>query len=494
MGEYGLPGPRPAPDALIGPAALASPEAVEVLIGPALRAAAVGVARRGGPGPAGSADEVAAAVTARIAPVLPEEGVGAPAALAELSTALTEFGVDPRHPWCTAHLHTPPLAVAVGADAVASMVNPSLDSWDQAPSANVIESLVTDAVARAVYPDAVAPDCVVTTGGTDSTLTGLLLAREHLRGRGDVRIVCAANAHHSVSRAAWMLGMRPPVVVPAVDGRADVAAMAAVLPGLGDAVVVVATAGTTDCGVVDALADIAELGRRHGAWVHVDASYGGLGVFGGERLRGLLAGMDRADSVALDFHKLGWQPVAAGMLAVRDQRRLAPLAMQADYLNADDDTEAGLPDTLGRSWRTSRRVDAFKIAATFRALGRRGLATLVDRCCATAADLAEQIARRPGLCLWGRPELSTVLFRPSVCDELGPYGDELIAELRRTLLTDGRAVLGRATMPDGAGRDEVWLKLTVLHPHATAGDYTGLLDLVGTRAADLADQLVRPAR
>ena len=136
---------------------------------------------------------------------------------------------------------------------------------------------------------------------------------------------------------------------------------------------VVATAGTTDTGAIDplgALADVvAATARTAPSLLHVDAAYGGPLLFS-DRHRTRLAGVERADSVTLDLHKLGWQPVAAGLLTVPDRAALAPLAHRADYLNADDDTEAGLPDLLGRSLRTTRRPDVLKIAVTLRALGR----------------------------------------------------------------------------------------------------------------------------
>lgn len=183
--------------------------------------------------------------------------------------------------------------------------------------------------------------------------------------------------------------------------------------------------------------------------------------------RAKLAGLERAHSVALDLHKLGWQPVAAGLLAVPDRARLAPLAVTADYLNADDDTEAGLPDLLGRSLRTTRRPDILKVAVTLRALGRTGLAALVDRTCATAQRLADLITEHPGLELYERPTMTTVLFRPVVAT------DEETAAIRRTLLDEGSAVLGRARA-DG----RLWLKATLLNPHATPGDLEALIALV----------------
>jgi len=227
-----------------------------------------------------------------------------------------------------------------------------------------------------------------------------------------------------------------------------------------------ATAGTTDAALIDPLPAVADLCAAHGADLHVDAAYGGP-VLLSDLHRPLLAGLDRARTVTVDLHKLGWQPAAAGLLAVRDTADLAVLGHSADYLNADDDTEAGLPDLLGRSLRTTRRPDVLKTAVTLRALGRSGLGALVDTCMALAQELAALVEKAPGLELYARPTLTTVLFRP-----LGAP-DATVAAIRRTLLTEGRAVLGRATA-DG----RLWLKATLLNPHTTPDDLADILTLV----------------
>ncbi|RBL84715.1 aspartate aminotransferase family protein, partial [Streptomyces cavourensis] len=184
--------------------------------------------------------------------------------------------------------------------------------------------------------------------------------------------------------------------------------------------------------------------------------------------------LDRAVSVTFDLHKLGWQPVAAGVLAVADTALLAPLSLRTDYLNADDDTEAGLPDLLGRSLRTTRRPDALKIAVTLQALGRTGLAALIDTTVTTAHHLADLITKTPALDLYDRPTITTVLFRPTDAD------DHTVATLRRTLLNRGHAVLGRAH-----ARGHLWLKATLLNPHTTPQDLQALIDLVTATTADL---------
>ncbi|MGV9310832.1 pyridoxal phosphate-dependent decarboxylase family protein [Streptomyces sp. NPDC003691] len=433
------------------------------LVDTVLNALGAGAASRGGPFPPGGPERVGAVLRHALGDPLPEHGTGAHEALTTLVRAVAHGSADPGHPLCAAHLHTAPLALAVAADLATAVLNPSLDSWDQAPAASELEAAVTAALAALVFPGAAHPDAVVTTGGTESNQLGLLLARER---HGAVRVLCGTAAHHSVRRAAWLTGLPEPLPVPGPGGLLDPAELDAALSTIPGPRLVVATAGTTGTGAIDPLPAVADLCARHGAALHTDAAYGGALLLS-DRHRDRLAGLDRSDSVALDLHKLGWQPVAAGLFAVRDRDRLAPLAVTADYLNPEDDTEAGLPDLLGRSLRTTRRPDILKIAVTLRALGRTGLGALVDRTVALAAEFARLIAARPGLELLADPALTTVVFRPA-----GASDDE-VAGIRRTLLAEGTAVLGR-TRAEG----RLWLKATLLNPRTTPRDLTELIALV----------------
>lgn len=452
---------------------ISGPEQLRPLVNAALEGLAKGAVERDGPLPAGGPDRVTRSVRS-VGALLPKDGVGATQALAELARTFVAGAADAAHPSCAAHLHAPPLAVAVVADLVASALNSSLDSWDQGPSGTVLESEVVRVLADLVGygPEATG---AVTSGGTESNLTALALARDRavLRHRGEHRVFCSADAHFSILRAAEVLGMGPDAVVSIpVDAhhRMDVAVLRAHLAAARDGsetpVAVVATAGTTDLGVIDPLPDIADAARESGVWMHVDAAYGGGALFS-ERLAPLLANLDRADSVALDLHKFGWQPVAAGVLLTRDAALFAPLERRVAYLNPEDDERAGYHSLLGRSLRTTRRADAFKMAVTLRALGRRGLGELVDRCHELTRLAAARIAATPRLELYQDPVLSTLVFRflPSRGDP-----DLVNARLRRGLLAAGRAVVGRTEV-----RGALYLKLTLLNPHATEADVDTLL-------------------
>ncbi|WP_406298794.1 aspartate aminotransferase family protein [Embleya sp. NBC_00888] len=485
---------------------------LRALVEVALSALEAGVGARGGPLPAGGPSVVAAEVARVLGPgalgagaagafasargaagggpgPLPVIGVGESAALRELSALLAWGTADPADPHCAGHLHCPPLAVAVAADLVAAALNPSLDSWDQAPAASALEVEVVAALAGLVGFTPGVAGGTITSGGTEANLMGLLLARDAAGpGVGRRRILCSQAAHFSVRRCAGLLGLGEDAVVtvPAgADHRMDPDALAAagrrVLAGNDRIAAIVATAGTTDLGAIEALPAIASVARELHAWLHVDAAYGGGALFS-DRLAPLLVGLDRAHSVGLDLHKLGWQPIAAGVFLVRDAALLGPLAQRAAYLNPDDDEQAGYLSLLGNSPRTTRRADVFKIAVTLRALGRSGLGELVDRCHDLARHAAELIHADPRLELVAEPVLTSVVFRylPDRYDGRRPADraevDRVNAALRRRLLHEGRAVVGRTELGEGPGA--VRLKLTLLNPNTTGTDLAALLAAV----------------
>ena len=414
----------------------------------------------------------------------PAEGVDLADVLDELGPVVLAHGVRPSDPWCAAHLQCPTLVASAAAEVAVAATNQSMDSFDQAPAATLVEDHLVSWLGGLLGLPPTSSG-VLTSGGTASNLLALYLARERaspsvrLEGlsaaAAQLRIVTSEAAHFSVSQAVGVLGLgRRAVATVAVDrhGRIDLAALDHVLAGLAAdglvPMVLVGTAGTTDHGAIDPLAAMADRAASVGAWFHVDAAVGGaLAV--SDRLRPELAGVERADSVTVDFHKLWWQPIAASALVVADADTLGPARHPSDYLDRpdDDDDRPGPTNLVSRSLETSRRFDAFKILVGLRTTGRRRLAAMVEHVVDVAHQAADEVAARPDLELLAPPSTVTVLFRWCRGGDL----DLVNTQIQRRLFESGRAVVGRTRV---GGR--VALKLTFVNPLVTIDDVRALLD------------------
>ncbi len=458
--------------------------------------------RQRGPLPAGTPAEVLQRTAEGFgAPKVPSTGVGESAALDLIAGLLERDGIDLSHPHAAAHLQPPVLQVAVDADALVSASNASMDTYDSGPATLAIEQWVVQALAR-MAGFGPAADGVFTPGGSISNLLAVLIARDHaaaalgidvrrngLQGLEKPVVFCSELAHFSVQRACAALGLGEDaaITIPA-DGdfrmRTDILSDELDKPGR-TPIAVVATAGTTDYGSVDPIADIAALAREHGTWLHVDAAYG-FGALFSDRLAPLLAELPCADSVTLDLHKIGWQPAATSMLMVADRDRFASLGRSVDYLNPADDIDSGLDGLLGRSLQTTRRPDAVKVATTLTAYGRSGLGRMLDTCHELAHAAAARVVADSNLELLAPVTLTTVLFRVAGQGLAAAERDAVQGEVRRRLLTSGRVLIGRTRIPARGGRPAVVaLKLTLLNPNATASDIEELLDQVVAAGHDV---------
>ena len=496
-------------------AALAgSPEGlqqVKALLDTALGALHDAALKRGGPVAPGGPEAAKAAV---------HEALGGGRFLADepsaqqvtdLFQAYATWAVDLTHPAAVARMQCAPTAAAAAAELVAGVLNQSLHAWESGPFALELERQLISEMASWVGYSSQASG-TLTPGGSISNLMGLLLARDHaLNGTDEAgpgsqevsraglsgrrirpRILCSAAAHFSIARAAGFLGLgRDAVVAVPVDERGRMLAGEArrILAGLAAdevPVALVATAGTTDHGSFDPLPELAALAAEYQLWLHVDAAYG-IGALFSPKLAPLLDGLAEADSIAFDLHKFGWAPASSSVLLVRDARHMTCLDQQAVYLNPSDDEAAGFTSLLGTSLQTTRRCDAFKIAATLLTVGRAGMGAWVDACHEQAQHAATRIAATDTLALVAEPILSTVIFRCQSTDA-APV-DDLDAwnsAIRRKLMTDGRALLARTKITGPDGIPQVHLKLVFLNPVTTTDEIDELLTDITAAARELA--------
>ncbi|WCI09929.1 aspartate aminotransferase family protein [Arthrobacter sp. OVS8] len=403
-----------------------------------------------------------------------------------------------------AHLNCPVVIPALVAEAVLSAVNSSMDTWDQSAGATMIERrLISWAAAQLGLGDSA--DGVFTSGGSQSNFQALLLARNQavewlkLDPENDglrlpsllerLRIFTSADSHFSIRKSASMLGLGYDAVVSVPcgpDHRMDPAALAGELAQARNeglvAMAVVATAGTTDFGAIDPLDELAAAAREYGAWLHVDAAYGG-GLMVSGRHRHLLDGIHGADSVTVDFHKTFFQPVSSSALLVRDAATLRHVTYHADYLNPA--TAVDRPNQVDKSIQTTRRFDALKLWLTLRIMGADALGALFDEAIDLASRVGGILASDPDFELAAAPQLSTLVFRYRPLQPDGSRlaevtADRLNQDIRSAVFASGEAVVAGTTV---AGRH--YLKFTLLNAEARVEDIRTIIDLLRTTGASL---------
>lgn len=423
-------------------------------------------------------------------------------ALDELGSTYLDDAVYFHHPRYLAHLNCPVAIPALLGEAIVSSINSSLDTWDQSAGATLIERrLIAWTAARIGLDDGA--DGVFTSGGTQSNLQAMVLAREEARIRqraaepraqqlARLRIFVSEAAHFSIDRAASLLGLPTEAVVTVrcdADRRMCPDALATALHRCGREgnlpMAVVATAGTTDFGSIDPLAAIAPVCRDAGVWLHVDAAYGcGLLV---SRRRHLLDGIEHADSVTVDYHKSFFQPVSSSAVVVRDPTMLRHVTHRADYLNPARSAARNIPNQVDKSLQTTRRFDALKLWLTLRILGADAIGELFDDVIDLATQAWALLAGDERFEVLLRPTLSTLVFRylpeypapPEECDRANLYA-------REALSRSGEAVVAGTTV-DG----RAYLKFTLLNPETTAEDIAVVLDLLAGHARECLSETQR---
>ncbi|WP_261643515.1 pyridoxal phosphate-dependent decarboxylase family protein [Erwinia mallotivora] len=430
------------------------------------------------------------------------QGLGNQAAIGRAVEYFLKDSLSVHHPQCVAHLHCPSLVISQAAEVLINATNQSMDSWDQSPSATIIEMKLIEWLRTQVGYQA-GDAGVFTSGGTQSNLMGLMLARDAFFARqghsvqqdglpGDlkkIRVMCSENAHFSVQKNMALMGLGyQSVTLVKTDSCArmdvnDLAEKVAQAQARGEQILaIVATAGTTDAGAIDPLRDIAALAAKHHIWLHVDAAWGGALLLS-EQYRHYLDGIELVDSITLDFHKQFFQTISCGAFLLKEARHYELMRYQAAYLNSEFDEAHGVPNLVSKSLQTTRRFDALKLWMGLEALGQKQYAEIIDHGVSLAQQVAGYVSDHSALQLVMQPQLASVLFRYAPA-QLTASGEAAVAMLNQrigdALLDSGKANVG-VTEHNGV----TCLKLTLLNPTVTLEDIKVLLSLVESTAAQL---------
>jgi aromatic-L-amino-acid/L-tryptophan decarboxylase len=429
---------------------------------------------------------------------LPAAGATADDILREFHDTIEPFPFGNGHPRFWAWVNSPPALMGIFADALAASMNPSCAGGNHA--AIYVERQVTGWFREMLGLPAEAKGLLVS-GGSMATLTALGVAR-HVKSGVDVRadglrgaahpfaFYLTSESHGCVRKAIELLGFGSAAIRTIATGsdyRMNVGALDAALAEDRarhvTPIAVIASAGTTNTGAIDDLDAIGEICRRHDAWLHVDAAYGGPAILADEyadRLRGLGA----ADSVALDPHKWLFVPVEAGLVFVRDAEAMrSAFSLVPPYLRTDGSTTGvgGPPWFSEFGFQQTRGFRALKVWMAMKEFGLAGYKAVIEENIDLAAYLADRVRSSPDLGLTAPPSLSVVCFR-LLGRDLGD--EEAIAVLNRAVL-ERLQLGGEAFLSSTELRGRFTLRACIVNYRSTRRDIDRMLEAVRAIAAEV---------
>ena len=413
-------------------------------------------------------------LTAKLPAAPPAEPEPLDRILADLDALVMPGIVHWGHPAFLGYFGSTSNGPALLGEIAAAALNVSAMTWRTSPAATELETVVLGWIRQMVGLPGAFTGVVYDTASV-AIVHALAAAREvagvsvralGLAGRTDLptyRVYASEHAHSSVEKAMVVLGLgERNVVRVAADAefRLDAGALrAAIEADVGRGLrplAVVATAGTTSTGSVDPVPEVAELCRAHGAWLHVDAAYGGALALLPEG-RWAMAGVEMADSVVVNPHKWLFVPLDFSALFTRRPEVLrAVFALTPEYLRADA-AAYGAVDYMDYGIQLGRRFRALKAWMAFRAMGRDGIAARIREHCRLARQLAAWVDAEPGFVRAAPVPMAVVCFRydpgglsDAACDDLNEAIVTAVNAAGDAYITHTR-LLGRVVMRVGIG-------------------------------------------
>lgn len=413
----------------------------------------------------------------------------------ELVETMLSRGQNLHHPRYLGHQVPASLPVAALFDAIGTATNQVMAIYEMGPWATSVERSMIEQLGQEIgYPSGTFAG-LVTSGGSVANLTALLTARnvalgaernvwEHgIRDASRLALIVQADAHYCVARAAGILGIGTKQIAKvAIDEQRrmlpdSLEATIRELKQEGRTIVaVVACACATPTGAFDPLQQIAEICQRERVWFHVDAAHGGSALLSDQH-RHLLTGIEQADSVVWDAHKMLFMPALCAFAFFRDKRhRFAAFEQNAPYLFDPSAPEMVEYDSGTQTLECTKRAAAYGLWGVWSLFGRTLFSDLVDVTFELTQRFHGTLEAASDFQTLHRPQCNIVAFRylPKAIAEWSPdeQGDFQL-RLRRQLLESGHAYLV-PTRIDGVGT----LRATLINPCTTEEDMAVVLDEV----------------
>lgn len=390
------------------------------------------------------------------------------------------------HPRYMGHQVPPPAPLAVLAGMLTELLNNGMAVYEMGLASNPMEKQVTELLAKRIgYTNS--SGGLLTSGGTLANLTALLTARA-LHAPSDVwgdghserlAVMVSEEAHYCIDRAARIMGLGSNGIIkvpcdPHFKMRTDLLESRyreATEAGL-FVFAIVGSACSTATGAHDNLEAIADFAADHQLWFHADGAHGGAAVFS-QKYRHLVKGIERADSVVVDFHKMLLTPALATALVYREGKDgFRTFQQKAQYLWADQTSEDWY-NSGKRTFECTKYMMSTKVYALLRAYGEKAFEANVDCLYDLGAEFAKLVLSRPNFELAYQPECNIVCFRHRAATDQD--ANDLNTRLRKRLLETGTFYIVQTNI-EGL----VWLRVSLMNPLTTTADLVLLLDTLET--------------
>lgn len=365
-------------------------------------------------------------------------------------------------------------------EVIAAASNTSMYTYELAPVATIIEKSILERMRE--YVGFKTGFGTFTTGGSNGNMLGVLCGRQKAFPNSTysgidgtkLAIFVSEESHYSVLMSANVIGIGHGNVIKvkcdnhgtmlpsALEDEINLARRRGLTP-----ICVIATAGTTVRGAFDPLKEIGHICEQQEIWYHVDAAWGGACLFSPKH-RSLMDGVEYADSVCWDAHKMMGVPLICSAFIIKQPEILRAVSSHGDsahYLFHDDAESVD----LGRfSLQCGRRNDALKLWFAWRMLGDSGWAKLVDDYMSLAKHLEEKITASDNLEMMSSRMWTNVCFRYT-SEDINNL-NEFNSELRTRLIEDGKYMISKSNIGD-----DVILRPVIANPSITTESLDGLI-------------------
>ena len=428
--------------------------------------------------------------------------------LHKLSQEILPNNLAIHHPRNMGHQVAAPLPITALCDLVAALTNQAMAVYEAGPSATMLERQVIRWLCDLVDDKKTWANAggVLTSGGTQANLTALLAARQlgasknaktfniwkdGITKEANLKILASKHAHYSISRAAGIMGLGTDSVVSiATDkqGKMDLTALDAAYQTCQkeDAciIAVVANAGCTPTGSIDPLLAIGKYCKANDLWFHIDGAHGASALVS-EKHREKLAGIEMADSVVWDGHKLMYMPAAVSAVLFRDQHHsYAAFSQDASYLFQGNGHEDEAFNLSYRTLECTKRMMALKLWAAFSLYGTDGMGALIDEAFNKAKVFAEKIVPRADFELLMPPETNIVCFR-YLNTKLNPgQTNQHQRDIRQFIIRSGAFHITQVDL-----HEKTWLRTTLMNPFTREEDLDELLEAIVSASQTIANKV-----